>query len=167
MDGDAEQATEQAIVLAEQTSSWMIRAIRRQNRCFGLAVTLAFAAIAVVFLPGSYGFTITQGESSAVKGYVRVKPNNAKIRRVALEKTKKSRGHACRWIAAGQGGPIIFPSHDITDSMVNHNHTHQGLPTELTNGGAYSKWHGSNVTKASGIMYEIVEQLPHDPTAFT
>ena len=168
MDGDTEEEkTEQVILLAEvQTSSWMIPAIRRQNRCFGVAVTLAIATIAVFFLPGSYGFTMAQGESNILKGFVRVNTNNINIQ-VALEKTKKSHGRACGWVAAGQDGPINFPSHEITDSMVNHNHTHPGLPKESTSGGDYSKWQDSNVTKASGIMYEIVEQLPHDPTAFT
>jgi hypothetical protein len=168
MDGDAEEGnTEQAIVPAEvQTSSWLIPAMRRQNHCFGVAATLAIASIAVFFLPGSYGFTIPQGESNKLKGTARVNANNANAQE-ELEKTKQSHGHAWGWVAAGQDGPINFPSHEITDSMVNHNQDHPGLPTEPKGGGDYSKWLGANVTKASGIMYEIVEQLPHDPTAFT
>ena len=168
MDGDTEEEnTEQVILLAEvQTSSWIIPAMRRQNHCFGVAVTLAIATIAVFFLPDSYGFTITQGERDKLKGTARVNVNNANVRK-ALETTKQSHGHAWGWVAAGQDEPINFPSHEITDSMVNHNQTHPGLPTEPKDGGDYSKWQGANVTKASGIMYEIVEQLPHDPTAFT
>jgi hypothetical protein len=123
-----------------------------------VAMALAMAGITVFFVTGSYGFTIPRGGGNTLQGAVGMW-NNAKIQE-ALEKTKQSRSHV--WGVAA--GPINAPPHEIPDSMVNNL---PNLDTEPQDGADYSIWLGTNITKASGRMYEIVEQLPHDPQAFT
>lgn len=112
-----------------------------------------------VFFTGSYGFTIPQGKGNTLQGAVGMNSNNAKIQE-AFERTKQSRSQI--WGVGAR--PVNAPPREIPDSMVNNL---PNLDTELQDGADYSIWLGTHVTKASGKMYEIVEQLPHDPQAFT
>jgi hypothetical protein len=138
--------------------SEMFPTIGRKNRCFAVTMRLAMAGIAV-FFTGSYGFTIPRGGGNMLLGAVGMNVNNAKIQQ-ALEKTMQSRSHM--W---GVGaGPVNAPPRGSPDSMANNL---PNLDKELQDGADYSIWLGTCVTKASGRMYEIVEQLRHDPQAFT
>lgn len=120
------------------------------------------AGIAVVFTgSGSYGFTIREGEGNTLQGAVRMNANYAKIQEaLEMKKTKQPRSQ----IWDGGAGPLSAPPREIPDLMVKNL---PNLDKESQDGADYSVWLGTHVTKASGRMFEIVGQLPHDPQAFT
>jgi len=94
--------TGQDVEVDEATSSangpragWALPAMRRQNRCFGVAVTMVLIVATVYIVAGTYSepdeYNVA-GEYDAKFGAVSDQANNAKVQE-ALEKYKKNPSH--------------------------------------------------------------------------
>lgn len=94
--------TGQDVEVDEATSSangpragWALPAMRRQNRCFGVAVTMVLIVATVYIVAGTYSepdeYNVA-GEYDSKFGAVSDQANNAKVQE-ALEKYKKNPSH--------------------------------------------------------------------------
>ena len=154
----------------QQPMSFLQRQVRNQNKCFLVVMSSALFAAVVYLVVSLYSpRKMVNGYNNAPNGVVHDGFDNAKAQAAFQQSQQHKHGHASHnWWNRNNSSDVSDPTNEATGAPLNP--TNKELQylrylcqPELT----YQEWLNTTISIQDGPKFEIIEQLPHDASAFT